>query len=408
MKLYEHQERIVEAGAPSLRSNGILYIAAEPRVGKTLASMAIAERHGAKNVLFVTKKKAIASILNDYDRFGFNFELIVINYESLHKCDKKWHDMIILDESHSSISGFPKPSKTFKTVKEHVGSRPVIFLSGTPNPESYSQLYHQFAVSKNSPWSDYKTFYKWAVDYVNVTQDRRGAYMVNNYSDADKKRIVHDISPFFFTMSQADAGFDTKIEEKFITCMMKPETNKLIKTLLRDKLAYYGDVEILADTAAKLSQKVHQLIGGTIKTEEGSFTIDDSKAMAIKKRFKGEKIVIFYKFKQELELLKSVFECNTASPEHFNEHAGEIAFLGQYQSAREGINLSSADHIVFYNLDFSAVSYFQARERIITKTKTRDSSLWWVFSDTRIEKKIHKALSAKKDFTLSYFRRELL
>ena len=31
------------------------------------------------------------------------------------------------------------------------------------------------------------------------------------------------------------------------------------------------------------------------------------------------------------------------------------------------------------------------------------SYLWWIFSDTGFEKKVHKALSNKKDFTISHY-----
>ena len=54
--------------------------------------------------------------------------------------------------------------------------------------------------------------------------------------------------------------------------------------------------------------KLHQLFSGTIKFESGNAqTIDLSKAKYIKDNFKGKKIGIFYKFKQELKALQEVF-----------------------------------------------------------------------------------------------------
>ena len=55
--------------------------------------------------------------------------------------------------------------------------------------------------------------------------------------------------------------------------------------------------------------KVHQLCSGTIKFESGnSMVIDLSKAKFIKNKFKKMKIGIFYKFKEELNALKEVFD----------------------------------------------------------------------------------------------------
>ena len=89
------------------------------------------------------------------------YELLVINYESLHKIDQRGWSAIICDESHS-MGAFPKPSKRAKQVKELIIKNDpyVIFLSGTPTPESFSQMYHQVYGLIKSPFSKYTNFYK--------------------------------------------------------------------------------------------------------------------------------------------------------------------------------------------------------------------------------------------------------
>ena len=82
-------------------------------------------------VLFLTKKKAIKSIEDDYDVLNPNYNILVINYESLHKVAKiKW-DLIILDEAHS-LGAFPIPNKRAKQVAQLVWNLKsyVILLSG--------------------------------------------------------------------------------------------------------------------------------------------------------------------------------------------------------------------------------------------------------------------------------------
>jgi len=65
---------------------------------------------------------------------------------------------------------------------------------------------------------------------------------------------------------------------------------------------------VVADTAVKEMQKVHQICSGTVKTEDGNAIIfDDTKSRFIKERFKGQKIAIFYKYIAEGLLLKSLF-----------------------------------------------------------------------------------------------------
>ena len=104
----------------------------EVRTGKTLTSLGIADKVKAVNVLFVTKKKAISSIEDDYQLLNPSFNLITINYESIHKIpDTQW-DVIICDEAHS-MGAFPKPSKRAKQVKELIGKNKTICNSFVRN-----------------------------------------------------------------------------------------------------------------------------------------------------------------------------------------------------------------------------------------------------------------------------------
>jgi hypothetical protein len=102
----EYQKDIIKKGAEILSKNRFLYLAMEVRTGKTLTSLGIADTLKACNVLFVTKKKAISSIENDYKLLSPSFLMSVINYESLHLVadNQKW-DLIVMDEAHSCFLG---------------------------------------------------------------------------------------------------------------------------------------------------------------------------------------------------------------------------------------------------------------------------------------------------------------
>jgi len=75
-------------------------------------------------------------------------------------------------------------------------------------------------------------------------------------------------------------------------------------------------------------------------------------------------------------------------------------------SGREGISLKSADFLVYYNIDFSATSYWQSRDRMTTKERACNK-IYWVFSYGGIEEKVYERVKNKKDFTLSHFKRIL-
>ena len=400
--LREYQKEIVSKGINTLERHKIVYLSMEVRTGKTLTALSIAR--GYKSVLFVTKKKAISSIQNDYNLLDPNYDIVIINYESLHKV-KGYFDLVIVDEAHG-LGSFPKPSKRVKDLLPLCKNKPIIYLSGTPTPESFSQIYHQFKVSSYSPFKQYINFYKWANDYVKIDRKMIAGNFINDYSNANKEKIDKFSKGVFISYTQKEAGFINTINETILPVKMLPITKKLIKRL-SDDLVIQGDEEvILADTPVKLQQKIHQLSSGTIKFESGNFkVIDYSKCEFIKEHFKGQKIAIFYKFKAEFEALKETFNNWTNEIEEFNTKKDSV-FLVQILSGREGINLSIADSLIFYNIDFSATSYFQARDRLTSKTRSKDNNVFWLFSDGGIENKIYKCVKNKQDYTLNHFKND--
>lgn len=403
----DYQTEIIGKGTEIIRTHRFLYLAMEVRTGKTLTSLGICQELKPKKVLFITKKKAISSIENDYNLLNPNFELTVINYESLHKLSRKGWDVIIADEAHG-MGAFPKPSGRAKRFKEFVfHSNPyIILLSGTPTPEAYSQMYHQVYSIPNNPFRVFKNFYQFAHQYVSVTKLKVGGMYINDYSRGSEK-IIEAMKPYTIRFSQKDAGFVVDTQEHVLEVEMEKETSKIIKKLKKD-LVIEGESEvILADTSVKLMTKVHQLCSGTIKFESGnSMVLDYSKAHFIKEKFAGKKIGIFYKFKEELNAIKNVFgEDICQDLECFNTTDKNIAL--QIVSGREGISLREADALVYYNIDFSATSYWQSRDRMTTKDRLKND-VYWVFSKGGIEKEIYKAVIKKKDYTLKHFKRDLL
>jgi hypothetical protein len=402
MKLRDYQIKLSAQAAEILEHKKIVYLAMEVRTGKTLTALNTAKLFNAKRVLFLTKKKAISSIQWDYDNFGFDFDLTIINDESLHLVEGSF-DLIIHDEHHR-FGAFPKPNKVAQLFKKRYSKLPMIFLSGTPTPESYSQWFNQFWVSENSPFKQYTNFYKWAVDYVDVKEKRLGYAVIKDYSQAKEQIIRRMTQHYIITFTQSQAGFTTSVNEMILECEMQPITNLIINKLKKNLVVKNIDGQvILGDTGVKLMQKIHQLSSGTCKFEDGtSKVIDLSKANFIFEKFKGVKIAIFYKFKEEFNALKSVYGNQlTDNVEEFDKSDKCIAL--QIVSGREGISLKNAKYLVYYNIDFSATSYWQSRDRLTTMQR-QSNEVFWIFSKGGIELDIYKTVLKKKDYTLKIFK----
>lgn len=447
-KLRDYQECLSLKGCEILKELKIVYYCMEVRCGKTGTALNTCFLYGAKKVLFLTKKKAISSIKNDYEQFGYEdkFEILIANNESLHLIEENYFDIIVMDEAHR-FGAFPKPGKGITDFKNRFSKLPIIFLSGTPHPESFSQVYHQFYVSDHSPFKLQTNFYKWftamgcfktffdlgfglVANYTNNTEvmfkyfaikkrtfkqedpnfDQLNAGLLFEISQAveiikkSNEKINEILDPYFIKFTQAEAGFTTEVKEHVLTCKMDKVTYSLINRLKKDRVIRGSEETILADTPVKLMSKVHQLSSGTIKFESGnSKVIDCSKGEFVREYFKGYKLAMFYKFQSEYQMLKQVFGEELVNDlESFNSTDKHIAL--QVVSGREGISLKAADYLVFINIDFSAISYFQAKDRLTTMDR-KTNDIYWIFSENGIENDIYKTVMGKKDYTLSKFKK---
>jgi hypothetical protein len=405
MELRDYQIDIANRGLEVINEFGLVYLAMQVRTGKTLTSLLLANKLSVEHVLFVTKKKAISSIQDDFKLSGYVYKLDIINFESVHKC-QNIYDLIIIDEAHS-LGQYPIPSERTKALKELCKGKSVIYLSGTPTPESFAQIFHQFWVSDKSPFADHKNFYSWHKHYGIPKKKFVFNRELADYSHVKTELMECEINHLFLTYTQQEAGFESLVQEAILYVPMSGKVKWAIDKITKDKLFRTKDGEIVvADTAVKEMQKVHQICSGTVKKDDGNAIIfDDTKANFIKERFKDQKIAIFYKYIAEGLLLKATFKNNFDDPQEFNKAGGDAVFISQVQSGREGINLSTAHALVMYNIDFSAVSYWQSRARMQTKDRTIASKVFWIFTVGGIEERIFNMVQLKKDFTLRHFKK---
>lgn len=407
MKLRDYQIDISDRGVKILRKYNLLYLAMEVRTGKTLTSLQTAKLYGAKNVLFLTKVKAVEDIQKAYRDGSFDsyYGITVINDESMHLVDGVF-DLIIHDEHHR-FGAFPKMGVTMQKYRNRWSKVPMIFLSGTPTPESFSQIYHQFHVSDYSPFGQWRNFYSFAKEFVQVKDVKiRIGQSKKDYSDCNPV-VMQMCGHLMITYTQQQAGFKCSIEERFITVPMSDKIKSLIHRLHKNKVIEGQREVILADTGAKLKSKTHQLCSGTVKFESGnSMVFDDTKARVIQNKFRDKKILLFYKYKAELEAIKQVFgEDVTEDINVWRKWLFDGVLALQIQSGREAITVKEADFIVFYNIDYSALSYWQARDRMTTIDR-EESIVFWVFTDGGMEKKIYERVMKKKNYTTYHFRND--
>jgi len=411
-KPYQHQLEIADKATSILKENRLVYLACSPRVGKTIASLITCDRMNYKSVLFVTKAKAISSVKKDLKLCGFSFDFDIVSHAGLHKATEQY-DCIIIDEAHAFGSFTQgKQSKRSIQLEELARDKDAIYLSGTPSPEDYLQVYHQFKISSYSPFEE-PTFWEFIKNYGTIEQVYQRGHTVNLFKNTKPQLILDKIKPLMVCYSREDAGFeesaDLEEHEEFVA--MNEQTNNFLYWLEND--GYISDLQghylKPKDKNGRLTKAV-QIASGTVKTDSGeSLTIDNSKALRIKQIAGNKKIIIFYSYKQELSMLKEVFPNYTLSADEFQEGKYSV-MLAQIISQREGVDMSAADLLFFLTVPFSSVSMQQGIARILNKNRTKKAVVYWMLNKpTPYIKSIGdialRCVRNKQKFTATYFEK---
>lgn len=134
---------------------------------------------------------------------------------------------------------------------------------------------------------------------------------------------------------------------------------------------------------------------------------DESRQVALLELFeKHPKMIVFYNFDYELDILREVFSNAGCEVGEWNGHvhgavptASKWVYLVQYTAGAEGWNCITTDTIVFYSQNYSYKVMQQAAGRIDRlNTKYIDLYYYHLKSRSGIDLAISRALSQKKNF----------
>jgi len=401
IKLSEIQLQKVNEAVDVLRRSPFVYLTIEMRCGKTPIALEICERLRANNVLFVTKKRVIADVISHHTEY--NYTLTCTNYESLHKLERMVYDIIILDEAHC-LGSFPRPAERAKQIRG-ISARKYILMSGTPTPESFSQIYHQMWACR---LEKHRTFYQFASQYVKVEQKRYGnGATFNDYSNCSEQALVDYIGNNKVSLTQQEFGIPTRKDVRYMTVKM-PVSETLSRNIKTGIINWQGKQYAILNVSQEM-QAIHELCGGFFYANNEIIIVDDNK---VKKLIdiisEYDKVCVFYYYKAELELLTRYLSdanlTHTTDYEKYKTGNYKVILL-QTGSGSEGITLKDIDAIIYYSVSFSSKDMIQSNERATHITNNRVIDIVYLLSSTGFDSYILKVLRNKKKFTQSHYER---
>ena len=388
MTALPHQVNKSKSIIRKLRLYGLCLFAGEVRSGKTaaflLASQLLAED---LEVVVITKKDAIPGVKK------FSSEIEVTNYHQVKKLEPKYK-VVILDECHRYITGYPKRSQIWKDVARiTLAADYIIFSSGTPTPESYAMLFNMLALSVESPWKEYKRYTEWHQHYGIPYQIKiAGGMLVNQWDRVKEDKIMRDIEHLIVSMTRAEAGHKFEPSDKLHKIPLTEQQEEIYKKIEDDSLYEMDDeYAIVCDTPSKYLQKLHQVSGGYVnvvndKEEKRVFKVESNKVQYIKDNFDPKETIILAFYIPEQEFLASIFPN-----------------VGSITKNSDGVDYSHFKNMVIYSMGFPASTYQQVIGRQLNFV-TRKEEVIIHFLISGIDQYVYKAVSNKESFTARWYK----
>jgi superfamily II DNA or RNA helicase len=129
---------------------------------------------------------------------------------------------------------------------------------------------------------------------------------------------------------------------------------------------------------------------------------------------KHPKVIIFYNFDYELEMLRTIGTLLNIPVGEWNGHnhqsiprADSWVYLVQYTAGAEGWNCIETDTTIFFSQSYSYKTMVQASGRIDrVNTPFRDLYYYHIRSNSPIDLAIRRALRKKQDFNINSFEED--
>lgn len=187
---------------------------------------------------------------------------------------------------------------------------------------------------------------------------------------------------------------DNRHTKRHVEWVTVPHEEKLLERVFKDRWNVYEE-RPLRDVA-ELFRVARKVVNS-----------DPARLLEIERiAQKHEKLIIFYNFNYELEMLRELKDWLDIPMAEWNGHKHEPIpegdrwiYLVQYTAGAEGWNCVETNAMIFYSLNYSYKIFEQAQGRIDRmNTPYTDLQYYILWSNSFIDKAIAKSVTAKKAF----------
>lgn len=352
------------------------------------------EQYGFTEVFDLTKPKELQDFflhVGYYNMIGIiNYELAWRRKQLLQLSDFT----LMLDES--SLIQNPKAKQTKFILQLHPSH--VILLSGTPVGGKYENLWSQ---CKLLGWKI--TEHAFENTYVNWTKIETCGFftkIVNKedpYKNVDRLKSKLREHGAVFLKTEEVMDLPDQIFQKILV-----DKSTEYKKFQKNHIIQIGSTELTGDTTLTKLLYSRQLCG--------QYNLEKIEAVRDLIQSTQDRLIIFYNFDAELEVLKKI--CKDRPISEINGYNKDLVAyekesnsitLVQYQAGSKGLNLQKCNKIIYFTLPLSSEHFEQSKKRIHRIGQEKPCFYYLPIVRNSIEEHILDTLEQRKDYTDELF-----
>lgn len=354
------------------------FVYGQMRTGKTVISTTIAESRlqaGIIDRIIVIAPLRTAKVWQSHLSVDFKF-IATEHFSNIHtrnnlgiECDEK--TMVILDESHQIKNVGTFRSGHIIELTKDAGYKCI--LTGTPIGKHAGDLYFQFLFLDASilNFHSYKEF-----EDTHLLYGGREGKTVVAYTNIEE--ISKKISPYTVTMTRSEMEI---YREKIHSIRSYQISNREKYEELREKYQKLVDTN-RGDGILGYMVKLQQCANGyEIDEDDKCIGFQDNGRIDFLKELlleiPNESIVIYFKYNQDLSLLKAlnvpILSGKTKKLDFENTidafNRKEIKIIGLQQQMSIGFSLKACDYMIYFSRKFGSINSAQSEDRACESTE---------------------------------------
>lgn len=419
----DYQREAVEC---ALAFDGFL-VTAEQRTGKCWIALSVVDQRKPKHLwivcpiqAFKTWKAQIAQHL----KVDWDCQLLMINYEEMIAGKKDYYKlirklksegvMIIADEIHRIKRRGSQSSRVLRQLAKSARYR--LGLTGTPIGNCLKDGWAQLDFADKTvfgPWAD--KINKKTKEIERVGFESRYLiyggfkdFKVIGYNHEEELREKFASRSYRVTLREARGrDFPLKLQLRKTRMELSKPAQELYLELEEELIAEVNKRKVKVPVVVALAMKLQQICGGSIidSEEKEVHRVDFGKEDALRKlalvhKRRGQKFLVVCRFLHEIESIQEDFFYHNISSkrvvggEPYDGRFDTDCLILQVQSG-VAVDMSTADHTIFYSWDYSYINYEQVKFRILDFTKPFASFHFLIVRDS-IDELIYQAVTRKK------------